>query len=77
MGFYSAGFQYAQNLPVVAGDFPFPSLQVQNLSTDAIVILTVYPIPNPWSIQDADIQALANQLREVATNGTRGIIFFA
>ena len=48
-------------MPIEAGSFPFPDDQVDDTKTDAIVLLTVYPRPDPWAIQDADIQLLAEQ----------------
>jgi hypothetical protein len=55
LGMNITGFQYAQDLPVPADSFPFPYEQIEALSTDALVLLTVYPKTSPWTIPDADM----------------------
>jgi hypothetical protein len=76
MGFYSAGFQYARKFPWVrvGSDFRSPALEVQNVSTDAILLLTIYPMDGPWNITDDQIQGLGDHMNEIAKNGSRGII---
>ena len=61
-------------MPIPAGGFPFPDDQVDETATDAFVVLTVYPRPNPWNIADADIQALANQCARLNKNANRRIL---
>jgi len=66
MNFKSTCFQYAQNLPNY--DFDFPNEQVLETNSDACVMLTIYPKPNPWNITDNDIDKLTMQLLRLTTN---------
>lgn len=74
MGFEASFFQYAQNLPIEQGSFPFPDDQVDETNTTAVVVLTVYPRPTPWQISDADIQRLAEQCSRLNKQAKRRII---
>jgi hypothetical protein len=64
-------WQFGQNLPIGTGSYPFPDDQVDATGTDALVILTVYPLPNPWTIEDSDIQALALQMQRLTVTAKR------
>jgi hypothetical protein len=75
MGFNASCFQYAQNIPI--DTFPFPYEQIYELGTDAIVYLTVYPRPSPWTISDQDIDVLAQQCGRINRDGRRVFIRFA
>ena len=77
MGFKSSLFQYAQNLPIEAGSFPFPDDQVDATNSDALVLLTVYPRPTPWNISDADVNALAAQCARLNKAKRRILLRFA
>ena len=74
MNFYSSFFHYAQNLPIGPGDFPFPDDQVDATNTNAMVVLTVYPIPNAWGITDADIKVLTDQCARLNNNANRRLL---
>jgi hypothetical protein len=74
LGFNASVFQYAQDLPIPADSFPFPDEQVDATMTDAVVLLTVYPRPNPWAITDADIDVLAKQCARLNTLAKRRLL---
>jgi hypothetical protein len=65
----------AQNIPI--DTFPFPYEQVYATGTDALVFLTVYPRPTPWSITDADIEVLTKQMADLNKGGRRVLLRFA
>ncbi|KAJ3305162.1 hypothetical protein HDV03_001924 [Kappamyces sp. JEL0829] len=78
MGFNVSAFQFAQNLPInyTNGEFPFPLEQIDAVSTDAIVFLTIYPfrtwfvVPashcrGSWNVTDQDIDFLAQQCKNM------------
>jgi hypothetical protein len=72
MGMNFSGFQYGQNLPInyTNNEFPFPMEQIDELSTNAVVQLTVYPFRTTrphWNVTDADIQFLADQIKNLTT----------
>ena len=75
-GYNISSFQFAQDLPN-----PYSSEWMENqleaLGTDAIMYITVYPKPNPWSIADADIAALAQQCKQLNDKGRRVLIRLA
>ena len=81
MGFLTSLFQYSQNLPLGASEYPFPSDQVDETGTDAAVLLTIYPllsnVPNRVftsnAITDTDITVLADQLQKLSI-GKRKIL---
>jgi hypothetical protein len=72
MGLNFSSFQYAQNLPInyTNNEFPFPMEQIDDLQTDAVVFLTIYPfrtsLPH-WKVTDDDIQFLADQIKNLTT----------
>jgi hypothetical protein len=74
MGFEASFFQYAQNLPIEAGSFPFPDDQVDATNTTAVVVLTVYPRPTPWDIPAAEIEKLADQCARLNKEAKRRIL---
>ncbi len=74
MGFVSSSFQYAQDLPIPAGGYPFPDDQVDATNSRALVVLTVYPRPNPWAITDADIDVLAQQCARLNNEAKRRLL---
>jgi hypothetical protein len=65
----------AQNIPI--DTFPFPYEQVYATGTDALIMLTVYPRPNPWAISDADIMNLTRQMADLNRGGRRVLMRFA
>jgi hypothetical protein len=75
MGFNASCFQYAQNIPI--DTYPFPYEQVYTLETDAIVYLTVYPRPSPWTVTDDQIANLTSQCSQMNRDGRRVMIRFA
>jgi hypothetical protein len=75
LGFNTSCFQYAQNIPI--DTYPFPYEQVYSLNTDAIVYLTVYPRPTPWTITDDQIANLTAQCSQMNDDGRRVMIRFA
>lgn len=75
MGFNASFFQYAQNIPI--DTYPFPAEQIDATETDALVHLTVYPRPSPWSITDADINVLTSQMAEINRRGRKVVLRFA
>lgn len=74
MAFNASVFQYAQNLPV--DTYTFPIEQIEGTNTDALVYLTVYPQPYPFSIDDADIKALADQMAVLNAKGRKVLLRF-
>jgi hypothetical protein len=74
MGFKFSAFQYAQSIPILAGDHPFPDDQVDDTHTDALVLLTVYNKYDPFSITDSDIQVLADQLARLTKVAKRRML---
>jgi hypothetical protein len=72
MGFNSSFFQYGQNIPI--DTYPFPYEQVYSMNTDALVFLTVYPRPTPWSITDEQIANLTAQCAQMNTDNRRVIL---
>jgi Glycosyl hydrolase family 26 len=75
LGINASFFQYAQNLPV--DTYPFPIEQIEATNSDALVYLTVYPSPNPWSITDAQISTLTAQMAKITSQGRRVLMRFA
>ena len=75
MGFNMSAYQYAQNLPI--DTFSFPVEQIEVLDTDTIIYLTVYPRPSPWSISDADIKSLTQDLGNLNRQKRRVLLRFA
>ena len=72
MGFNAPVFQYGQNIPInPKDDFAFPDEQIIATGTDAMVFLTLYPRPNPWSIPESDIEALVSQFTRLIVNENR------
>jgi hypothetical protein len=75
-GYNASAFQYAQNMPL-GSTFAFPVEQIEVLDTDTIIYLTVYPQPNPWDINDADIRNLTRALGTLNSQNRRVLLRFA
>jgi hypothetical protein len=72
MGMNFSSFQYAQNLPVnyTNNEFPFPMEQIDELQTNAVLFLTVYPFRSTlphWNVSGADIEFLSDQIKNLTT----------
>ncbi len=72
--FYASFFQYAQNIPIGPNDFAFPDDQIDETNTDALVVLTVYPISSPWTITDTDIKQLTDQCARLNIQAKRRML---
>lgn len=74
MGFASSMFQYAQDLPLAPGTYPFPDDQIDATNTTAVAMLTVYPRQTPWNISDTDVKALADQCARLTKQAKRRML---
>ncbi|KAL2916820.1 hypothetical protein HK105_203599 [Polyrhizophydium stewartii] len=74
MGYNLHAFHYAQNIPV--DTYPFPIEQIEATGLDALVFLTVYPRPTPWTVTDADINELATMCGKINNQGHRIVLRF-
>jgi hypothetical protein len=72
MKFKSSAFQYAQNIPI--DSFPAPDEQIKATGTDAFMLLTVYPRPDPWNISDTHLNALVEQCRRLNVDEKRRLL---
>ncbi|KAJ3359626.1 hypothetical protein HDU91_004857, partial [Kappamyces sp. JEL0680] len=75
LGFNISVIQYAQDLPLAGTSFPYD--QIQDLQSDTIVYLTIYPKPDPWNIQDSAISELTAQIASLTQGGRQVLIRFA
>jgi len=71
---FGSFFHYAQNLPIGPNEYPFPDDQIDETNTDAIAVLTVYPIPSPWTITDQDIKQLTDQCARLNNQAKRRML---
>ena len=72
MGFKISAFQYAQNTPI--DTFPAPDEQITATGTDAIMLLTIYPRPTPWTISEKDIQDIVTQCKRLNNDEKRRLL---
>lgn len=74
LGYNASVFQYAQNIPI--DTFSFPVEQIEVLDTNAVILLTVYPRPSPWTISDNELKNLTAQCAKLNSQKRKLLIRF-
>jgi beta-mannanase len=54
--------------------FPFPDDQIDATNTNALAVLTVYPVPNAWTITDQDLKQLTDQCSRLNNQAKRRLL---